>query len=162
MAPAFVDSHVHTTETGLAVTGLDLREARTLAEALDAVERAARHCGGRPVLGGGWNDADWPEGRAPTAAELDRASYGGVVYLARVDIHSAVVSSALMAAVPGLPGLDGYRADGWMREPDCPRCGAPGRERGPDPGPAAATRSGPRCGGRRRWASPRSMRWRGR
>ncbi len=117
LAPAFVDSHVHTTETGLAVTGLDLREARTLAEALDAVERAARHCGGRPVLGGGWNDADWPEGRAPTAAELDRASYGGVVYLARVDIHSAVVSSALMAAVPGLPGLDGYRADGWMREP---------------------------------------------
>ncbi|MGI8680099.1 MAG: amidohydrolase [Jatrophihabitans sp.] len=117
VAPAFVDAHVHTTDTGLTQTGLDLRGVRTLAEALDAVERAARSTRGRPILGGGWDDTGWPEGRPPTAAELDRASYGGSVYLARVDLHSAVVSSSLMTAVPGLAGLSGYRANGRMSEP---------------------------------------------
>ncbi|MEO9137628.1 MAG: amidohydrolase [Jatrophihabitans sp.] len=118
VTPGMVDAHVHATATGLALTGLDLRGATSLGQALDLLERASRKSRGRPVLGGGWNDADWPEGRGPTAAELDRASYGGVVYLTRVDMHSAVVSSALMAAVPGLAGMGGYRPDGWMREPD--------------------------------------------
>ena len=114
VTPAFVDAHVHATATGLALSGLDLSRCATLRAALDAVERAARIRGGRPILGGGWDETRWPERRPPTAAELDRAAYGGSVYLARVDIHSAVVSSALAAAVPGLMALAGYRADGWL------------------------------------------------
>ncbi|WP_375499032.1 amidohydrolase [uncultured Jatrophihabitans sp.] len=113
---AFVDAHVHATSTGLGLTSLDLTGCRSLAEALRAVEIAARAARGRPLIGGGWSEIDWPEGRPPTSAELDRASYGGVVYLARVDVHSAVVSSALRAAVPGLAG-PGVGADGWIREP---------------------------------------------
>jgi len=112
--PAFVDAHFHTTDTGLSLTGLDLGSAASLADALRAVERAARASGGRPLLGGGWDDTRWPERRGPTAAELDRASYGGVVYLARTDAHSAVVSSALLAAVPGITGLDGFHPDGRL------------------------------------------------
>ena len=112
--PAFVDAHFHTTDTGLSLTGLDLGSAGSLAEALRAVERAARSSGGRPLLGTGWDETRWPERRAPTAAELDRASYGGVVYLARTDAHSAVVSSALLAAVPGIAGLDGCHRDGRL------------------------------------------------
>jgi predicted amidohydrolase YtcJ len=112
--PAFVDAHFHTTDTGLFLTGLELGSAGSLAEALRAVERAARSSGGRPLLGAGWDETRWPERRAPVAAELDRASYGGVVYLARTDAHSAVVSSALLAAVPGISGLDGFRPDGRL------------------------------------------------
>ncbi|HEV2886604.1 MAG TPA: amidohydrolase family protein, partial [Jatrophihabitans sp.] len=112
--PAFVDAHFHTTDTGLSLSGLELGAAGSLAEALQAVERAARASGGRPLLGSGWDETRWPQGRAPTAAELDRASYGGVVYLARTDAHSAVVSSALLASVPGIAGLDGYSADGRL------------------------------------------------
>jgi predicted amidohydrolase YtcJ len=114
---AFVDAHVHTTSTGLALSGLDLRAANSLDAALGAVERAARAARGRPILGGGWDDTNWPERRAPTAAELDRASYGGAVYLARVDVHSAATSSALMAAVPRLRELTGYDPRGWQRGP---------------------------------------------
>jgi predicted amidohydrolase YtcJ len=117
VAPAFVDAHVHATATGLGLTGLDLRGTSSLADALAAVERAARASRGRPILGGGWDESRWPEGRPPTALELDRAAYGGAVYLARVDVHSAVVSSAVMAAVPGLAGLAGYDAGGWQHEP---------------------------------------------
>ena len=117
VTPAFVDAHVHATATGLGLTGLDLRSTSSLAEALAAIERAARAARGRPILGGGWDESRWPERRPPTAAELDRAAYGGAVYLARVDVHSAVVSSAVMALVPGLAGLAGYDRDGWQHEP---------------------------------------------
>jgi hypothetical protein len=115
VTPAFVDAHVHATSTGLALTGLDLRAAASVRDVLDAVERVTRTARGRPVLGSGWDETRWPDQRAPTAAELDRASYGGAVYLARVDVHSAVVSSSLMASVPGLRDTAGYRADGWQR-----------------------------------------------
>ena len=87
LAPAFVDAHVHATSTGLALTGLDLTGTTSLAQALRMVEDHSRRARGRPVLGTGWDETLWPEGRPPTAAELDRASYGGVVYLARTDVH---------------------------------------------------------------------------
>lgn len=114
VTPAFVDAHVHTTATGLMLTGLDLHGCASLAEALDRVERYARSHGGRPVLGTGWDESTWPERRPPTAAELDRASYGGVVYLARADVHGAVASSALLSlcSIEGLPGNEG---DGLVR-----------------------------------------------
>jgi len=114
VTPAFVDAHVHTTSTGLSLTGLDLSGALSLADALSMIERVARIGRGRPVLGGGWDDTHWPERRPPTARELDRAGYGGLIYLARVDAHSAVVSSAVLATVPGLAQLAGYRADGHL------------------------------------------------
>lgn len=114
VTPVFVDAHVHATATGLALTTLDLSGARTLSDALAAVERASRAGRGRPVLGSGWDETGWPERRGPTSAELDRAGYGGLVYLSRVDAHSAVVSSALAAAVPGLSGRSGYHPDGWL------------------------------------------------
>ncbi|MDQ1712800.1 MAG: hypothetical protein QOE45_2250 [Frankiaceae bacterium] len=116
VAPAFVDAHVHATSTGLMLTGLDLHGCASVAEVLDRVERTARANGGRPILGTGWDETGWPERRAPTAAELDRASYGGVVYLSRADVHSAVASSALLALArvddhdSGLVRLDAHHA----------------------------------------------------
>jgi predicted amidohydrolase YtcJ len=114
VAPAFVDAHVHATQTGLALTGLDLAGTPSLAAALDRLAKVARDARGRPVIGTGWDDTTWPERRPPTPAELDRASYGGVVYLARVDHHSAVASSALLAAAPAARTLAGWSASGHV------------------------------------------------
>ena len=111
LAPAFVDAHVHSTTTGLALTGLDLAGAPSLAALLDRVEQAARKARGGVVLGTGWEEDGWPEKRAPTRQELDRASYGGVVYLARTDCHSAVASSALLALTPEISS-----ETGWVKE----------------------------------------------
>lgn len=116
VAPAFVDAHVHATSTGLALTGLDLTGAPSLAVALDRVAQAAKTARGGVLLGTGWDDTTWPEGRPPTAAELDRASYGGVVYLARTDVHSAVASSALLAAAPEARAAQGFAGDGLVRQ----------------------------------------------
>ncbi|GIG20330.1 amidohydrolase [Cellulomonas chitinilytica] len=116
VAPGFVDAHVHVLETGLALESVDLSAAggvRSLADALDAVHRAAssRPASDVPLLGFGWDELEWPEGRAPTRSELDAAAGGAPVYLARVDVHSAVVSSAL-ARSAGLDGLPGWSDDG--------------------------------------------------
>ncbi len=116
VAPAFVDAHVHATSTGLAITGLDLTGATSLAQSLRLLEDHCRRTRGGVVLGTGWDETGWPEQRPPTASELDRASYGGVVYLARTDVHSAVASSALLAACPEARGLPGFLPDGLVRQ----------------------------------------------
>ncbi|MFF2024664.1 amidohydrolase [Streptomyces sp. NPDC058171] len=112
VTPAFTDAHVHTTSTGLALTGLDLTEAATRDAAL---ERVRAHAGARPddrvLLGHGWDAARWPDTRPPSRAELDAATGGRPLYLSRVDVHSAVVSTALLDLVPGITGKDGYAAD---------------------------------------------------
>jgi predicted amidohydrolase YtcJ len=114
VTPAFVDAHVHATSTGIALEGLDLTGCPSLAQALDRLEQHARRLRGGVILGHGWDETGWPEGRPPTRQEVDRASYGGVVYLTRIDVHSAVASSALLAAAPDLRGLVGYDPDGVL------------------------------------------------
>jgi predicted amidohydrolase YtcJ len=114
VTPAFVDAHVHVTAAGLAMQTLDLRFTVSLAAALAALLEHTRRHGGAPVLGHGWDETRWPERRAPTRQELDRASYGGVVYLSRIDVHSSVVSSALLAAASEVRNEPGYRDDGLL------------------------------------------------
>ncbi|MET7717442.1 amidohydrolase [Streptomyces sp. NPDC005407] len=112
VTPAFTDAHVHTTATGLALTGLDLSGARTLAEALGLVRKhSAAHPGDKVLLGHGWDASRWPEQRPPSRAELDEAAEGRPLYLPRIDVHSAVVTTALLDLVPGVSGLTGYHPD---------------------------------------------------
>ncbi|MER7921121.1 MULTISPECIES: amidohydrolase [unclassified Streptomyces] len=108
VTPAFTDAHVHTTATGLALTGLDLSAAPSLAAALDLVrEFAAARPGDRVLLGHGWDAARWPGGRPPTRAELDEATGKRPLYLSRIDVHSAVVTTALLDLAGGdLPRTD--------------------------------------------------------
>ncbi|MGX4693391.1 amidohydrolase [Streptomyces sp. JNUCC 63] len=109
VTPAFTDAHVHTTATGLALTGLDLSDAPSLEAALARVrDFAAARPDDRVLLGHGWDAARWPGGRPPTRAELDEATGGRPLYLSRIDVHSAVVTTALLDLVPGDPGpVDG-------------------------------------------------------
>ncbi|MEV7785526.1 amidohydrolase [Streptomyces sp. NPDC088106] len=102
VTPAFTDAHVHTTATGLALTGLDLSDAPSLEAALARVrEFAAARPGDRVLLGHGWDAARWPGGRPPARAELDEATGGRPLYLSRIDVHSAVVTTALLDLVEG-------------------------------------------------------------
>jgi hypothetical protein len=115
LTPAFVDAHVHATATGLALTGLDLHSSSSVAEALREV---AAHAAAAPtgiVLGTGWDETGWPEGRGITRADLDAVVGARPAYLARVDVHSATVSTALLDAVPGIADLPGYSPDGQLR-----------------------------------------------
>ncbi|MFF2084187.1 amidohydrolase [Nocardia sp. NPDC058176] len=111
VAPAFVDPHVHVTALGLQLTGLDLRGARSLAELLDTIRAYAARQPDGVIIGEGWDDTTWPDQRPPTVAELDEAAGPGrLVYLVRVDAHSAIASSALLDAAGDL-GADHRRGD---------------------------------------------------
>ncbi|MBB3084285.1 amidohydrolase [Geodermatophilus sabuli] len=115
LTPAFVDAHVHATATGLALTGLDLHSSFSLAEAVASV---AAHVGGNGagiVLGTGWDETGWPEGRGLTRHDLDAVVGDRPAYLARVDVHSATVSTALLDRVPDITALPGFAADGRLR-----------------------------------------------
>lgn len=108
LAPGFVDSHIHVTETGIALEGLQLAGVRSATELLDAV---AAFCGSASgangtVLGHGWDESTWADPTLPSRDEIERAAGGRQVYLSRVDVHSALVSSSL-AASAGVEGLDG-------------------------------------------------------
>jgi hypothetical protein len=106
VAPAFVDSHVHLTATGLAISGLDLSGATGLEDLLQRVGSHARRYPGEPIWGHGWDDTGWV--RPPTTGDVDPLTPGTPVYLARVDVHSAVASSALRQRVTGLPAASGF------------------------------------------------------
>ncbi|MEO8519171.1 MAG: amidohydrolase family protein [Dermatophilaceae bacterium] len=109
----FVDAHVHISATGMRLRSCGLSGLASLKEALDRVELAARRGAGRPIYAPDWDEDRWPERRPPTAHELDRASYGGVVYSPRVDGHSAVISSAL-AAASGARNHPGWNENGLV------------------------------------------------
>ncbi|WP_305783357.1 amidohydrolase [Symbioplanes lichenis] len=114
VTPAFVDAHVHATDTGLVAGGLDLSGVRSAAELLAAV---ARFAGSRPVdavvHGHGWDESTWADQSVPGAAELERAAGGRRVYLSQASVHSALVSSSMLAACPRLDA-----GQGWVREED--------------------------------------------
>lgn len=87
MVPGWFDAHVHFMWWSLQTSRLDLREARSLDEALMRIDAYARTLPeGRWVLGGRFEKDVW--GRWPTAAELDRVTAGHPAALRSKDGHS--------------------------------------------------------------------------
>jgi predicted amidohydrolase YtcJ len=114
VTPAFVDAHVHATDSGLALAGLDLSATRSAAQLLDAVAaRAATLPGDAVVLGHGWDESTWADQATPGSGELGRAAGGRRVYLTQASVHSALVSTDFLDVARGEPGFD---ESGWVRE----------------------------------------------
>ena len=76
--PGFVDAHVHTTDAGLALTGLDLSGTRSLAECLAAVRRVRRRATPTECSGGtaGRTPAGRRTGRRPGPRSTTRSVTG--------------------------------------------------------------------------------------
>jgi predicted amidohydrolase YtcJ len=108
VAPAFVDSHVHLTATGLSLVGLDLRAATSLRHCLALLDDYARANPDGPIWGHGWDESGWPERTAPSTDDVDGVVGGRPVYLARIDVHSAAASTALRRLAGGLSDADGF------------------------------------------------------
>jgi predicted amidohydrolase YtcJ len=108
LTPGFVDAHVHATNTGLMMIGLDLTDTTSAHDLLARVGHAASRHPGEPILGHGWDETRWLVRDLPTPVELDAAAAGHLAYLSRVDVHSALVSRALIAAEPDIQRLIGF------------------------------------------------------
>ncbi|HEY5990652.1 MAG TPA: amidohydrolase family protein [Streptosporangiaceae bacterium] len=108
--PGFVDVHLHLTQAAWFGQGHDGSAWRSLAEAIRAITAAATvdpvsETGSPWLLFWGAARWRWPEGRLPTAAELDQAAPGRLVLVSTADMHRGAASSAALAAL----GLDGRR-----------------------------------------------------
>lgn len=101
---AFADAHVHFTQTGITLLGIQLEPARSLKDILELVSAEAKSS--EFVLGWGLQELSLTEKRLPTSEELDRVCAGKFVWMARKDLHSAVLNGkALKWARSALPQL---------------------------------------------------------
>lgn len=108
VAPAFVDSHVHLTSTGLMVTGLDLRAASSARHCMQLVVEFEQSNPDWPIWGHGWDESRWLDAAPPSTGDLDAIVGERPAYLARIDVHSAVASTALRRLTPGLSEAKGF------------------------------------------------------
>lgn len=99
IGPAFVDSHVHMTPTGIALLGLDLSGVESGAELLRAVRTYAEQHTGRVVWGHGYDPHGFPDA-LPTPGQLSEAAGGSPVTLTRADGHSCLVDHRTLQGAP--------------------------------------------------------------
>jgi hypothetical protein len=103
VTPGLVDAHVHFQSYSLGLKEIDLAGCRTMPEALQQVQAASRVDTEEDWLEGrGWNQADWPDGRFPTAADLDAVTGTRPALLLHKSGHAAWANTrALRAAHVG-------------------------------------------------------------
>ena len=102
--PGFTDAHAHLSGIGARELSLNLEATPSL----QALQTALRNYSDRNpdqtvVVGRGWIETHWPEGRFPSRWDLDDIVDDRPVILFRADGHAAVVNSAALNAA-GITG----------------------------------------------------------
>lgn len=94
--PGFNDAHNHMLELGLKLGRLQLDACQSIEEMVDGVRAwAERIPPGEWIIGEGWNESLFAEGRLPTRLDLDRATTGHPVLLKRFFNMDVVNTRAL-------------------------------------------------------------------
>ncbi|HAE39626.1 MAG TPA: hypothetical protein DCG57_13470 [Candidatus Riflebacteria bacterium] len=91
---AFSDAHVHMTQTGIALSGVQLEPADSLDSVFSLLGAESKR--NEFVLGWGLQETRLKERRLPTCAELDRICPKNFVWAARQDLHSAVLNTSAL------------------------------------------------------------------
>ncbi len=95
--PGFNDAHVHFLETGMQLSSVELRDAKTPQEFVDRIKNfAAKLPKGRWILGGKWDHENWSPNNLPTAAMIDAATPDNPVFIDRLDGHMGLANSLAM------------------------------------------------------------------
>lgn len=96
IAPGFVDAHVHLSSTGNLLSGLDLSQTMSAREAIGVLSNYIVKDSHGIVLGHGWDDSVWSDSELWTREIIDEVFGDRLVYISRIDVHSALVSSKLL------------------------------------------------------------------
>lgn len=95
VTPGLSDAHMHLLGLGLMLSQVDLSGARSISDMREMVRRFIEERGIAPgawVVGRGWNQNLFAEGRFPTADDLEGAAPHNPVLLIRVCGHAAVLN----------------------------------------------------------------------
>ena len=99
LLPGLIDAHGHVMGLGLGALQLDVTGTKSIAELQQRLRDYATANPDTPwIIGRGWNQEMWSDGRFPTAADLDAVVADRPVWLGRVDGHAAVGNSAALKA----------------------------------------------------------------
>lgn len=99
MYPGFTDAHAHLLGIGQRELNLNLEGTASIAELVTRIEAELQGMDkGVLLFGRGWIETGWPEGRMPSAADLDAVSPDNPVILTRADGHALVANFAALAA----------------------------------------------------------------
>ncbi|MEM3229136.1 MAG: amidohydrolase [Fervidicoccaceae archaeon] len=90
--PGFIDSHMHLNSLGISLMTLDLRGTKSISE-LKGKLSSFRKGGEKVIIGRGWDQELFSEGRWPRASDLDAVISDIPVVLVRVCGHAAVLNS---------------------------------------------------------------------
>ncbi len=97
--PGFTDAHAHLLGIGQRELTLNLEGTPSVAALVATLKtRVAATPRGQIVMGRGWIETHWPEGRFPTRQDLDTVSPDNPVLLRRADGHALVANSAALRA----------------------------------------------------------------
>lgn len=99
MFPGFTDAHGHLQGIGEREMLLNLEGTASIDELVTRVEAELQGLApGEILFGRGWIETGWPEGRMPSAADLDAVSPNNPVILVRADGHALVANTAALKA----------------------------------------------------------------
>ncbi|MEO6103969.1 MAG: amidohydrolase [Pseudoxanthomonas sp.] len=124
--PGLIDAHGHLMGLGYALMSADLVGAHDKGEVIARLREYEKQLpAGAWLLGGGWDQNDWPGKAFPTAADLDAVFPDRPVWLDRVDGHAGWANSAalrVVAATSAKPLAGDWQPQGGriMREGDAP------------------------------------------
>ncbi|PKP80974.1 MAG: amidohydrolase [Alphaproteobacteria bacterium HGW-Alphaproteobacteria-18] len=97
--PGFTDAHAHLRGIGERELTLSLEGTASIDELITRVEaELTEKAPGEYLSGRGWIETGWPEGRMPSAADLDPVSPNNPVILRRSDGHALVANTAALKA----------------------------------------------------------------
>ncbi|MBX3011143.1 MAG: amidohydrolase [Caldilineaceae bacterium] len=105
--PGLCDAHIHFTHYALGLQRIDIFEVPSLQEMLQRIAAKVQQTPpGQWLLGWGWNQSLWAEGRFPTRQDLDTVTPDHPVLLRDKSGHSAIANSVALR----LAGVDAKTA----------------------------------------------------
>src|ERR1035437_9270534 len=127
--PGFNDAHVHLEHAGLEALSVDLRGTGSLQEMQQRIAASAKTATASEwLVGGGWDQTLWADGKLPTRQDIDAVSGGHPAVFSRVDGHISIANTAALKAggvTPQTQAPEGGKIDhdangeptGILREP---------------------------------------------
>lgn len=92
--PGFNDAHVHFSDGGFYLLGIELRDAR---DEQDFAQKVKHYVGtinkGEWITGGNWDHEAWPSQKHPTKELIDSITKDNPVFVQRLDGHIALANS---------------------------------------------------------------------
>jgi len=118
VVPGFIDCHSHFLDMGVWGGRMNLSQAKSASEMLDAVGKRARETkAGQWVLGRGWDESKWVDTKYITRKDLDAVAQQNPVLLVRVCGHMCAVNSKALTLLEGKVGKHGMdRNTGLLTE----------------------------------------------